>query len=443
MCGVYRTADGEALALGKRLGGGGESDVHGVTGDPKRCVKIYHNPDEVDWRKTEAMVGHMPSSLSRQLAWPLGIVLDDAGRPVGVWMRRIVGQPLITVYQPVETTKRATRRQRLRLAIQIAALFESLHRRNIVVGDVNEENFLVDARRRHVFAVDCCSMQIPDVTSGGYFRCRVGRGEYTAPELMGVALDSVDRTAAHDAFSLAVLLYRLLSPDGAHPFECNWRGRGDKPTLPQRMKKGWWPHAKARAKNCLPPANSCFAAFPAGLQECFRGTFDAGHADPSARTTPDQWLRSLRQVHAWQLPRSPQGVPLWHGILGDAVRWRERLRPLWEGVRRMLQRPDGDAKMNVYRFVGGASLAAALFGMPVLYVLSHGQNRAARPNEATVETAAVDTPASETPTLPPYRPNRPSMVEQEPRRYYGGEMTPKLLQGLLESADMRADQRLE
>jgi DNA-binding helix-hairpin-helix protein with protein kinase domain len=72
-----------------------------------------------------------------------------------------------------------------------------------------------DRQRATAALIDCDSFQITD--GAHVFRCPVEVPEFTPPELQGSAFDSQTRTAQHDAFGLAVLIFYLLFL-GRHPF---------------------------------------------------------------------------------------------------------------------------------------------------------------------------------------------------------------------------------
>ena len=89
-----------------------------------------------------------------------------------------------------------------------------------MVGDVNDRGVMV-GNDGTVRLIDCDSFQ---VTSGQKtFLCEVGVPEYTPPELQGQSLSGVTRLPAHDAFGLAVVIFRLLFM-GRHPFAGIYQG---------------------------------------------------------------------------------------------------------------------------------------------------------------------------------------------------------------------------
>src|SRR5207302_109259 len=112
----------------------------------------------------------------------------------------------------------------IRTARNCAAAMTVIHDAGIVVGDVNQGGFLV-TRDALVNVIDCDSFQIR--TAIETYLCEVAVPEFLPPELHGRPLATTNRTPNHDAFGLAIIIFRLLML-GRHPF-AGYRGQGDKP----------------------------------------------------------------------------------------------------------------------------------------------------------------------------------------------------------------------
>src|SRR5688500_8518034 len=182
------------------------------------------------------------------IAWPRELVVGGGGVVEGFLMPRIdltATVPLFQVYNPASRQQIApafTWRYLLRTARNVAAIVDSLHRAGYVIGDINESNLLVNKRALAVLVV-CDSMQVRDAAGGAVHRGGVGKPEFTAPELQGVDLSSVGRTVASDDFALSVLVFQLLL-EGVHPFAGVWRGSGEPPDIPARMRDGLFPYRR-------------------------------------------------------------------------------------------------------------------------------------------------------------------------------------------------------
>ena len=83
------------------------------------------------------------------------------------------------------------------------------------------------------------------------FRCGVGVPEYTPPELHGKNFASLDRTADHDLFGLAVLVFHLLMM-GRHPFSGVPLVSADIP-IEKAIQDGLYAYARNPTKLKPPP----------------------------------------------------------------------------------------------------------------------------------------------------------------------------------------------
>src|SRR5436190_456514 len=88
----------------------------------------------------------------------------------------------------------------------LAKLFRTpLPDQGYVVGDVNETNVLVNAAAA-VFLLDLDSVQVHVAATGKTYLCRVGKAEFTPPELLrrpgNGSFAAQARTEIHDRFGL-------------------------------------------------------------------------------------------------------------------------------------------------------------------------------------------------------------------------------------------------
>ena len=211
---------GREAGLGRCLGQGGEGAVYAVPMWPRSVAKIYaRRPDEQATRKLAAMVQLGTEELASFAAWPQGLLLDPrTGSAVGFLMPRVdAHREIHALYGP--TARKAAFPDAswaflARVARNLAAAFDAVHRHGHVIGDVNQGNVVV-SRKATVRLIDCDSFQVTH--EGHTYPCRVGVPLFTPPELQHQRLDSVERTHDHDRFGLAVLVFQLLFM-GRHPF---------------------------------------------------------------------------------------------------------------------------------------------------------------------------------------------------------------------------------
>lgn len=165
------------------------------------------------------MVTLTTPQLSNTAAWPEALIYKKGMQSLqGILIPYIKGHELHEVYGPSsrkQVLPQATWDFLVYVARNLVYAFATLHSHGIILGDVNEKNFIVSEDAR-VGLIDCDSYQIPS-TNNSYHLCKVGVVLYTPPELQGRNLSAVIRTKNHDLFGLAILIFQLLFM-GRHPF---------------------------------------------------------------------------------------------------------------------------------------------------------------------------------------------------------------------------------
>ena len=267
---ALKRGNGSKLLLGSEIARGGEGTIYAIVGAPQHVAKIFHKPSHEKDLKLRAMLANRPRDHTLQrghvsIAWPIDRILNQDDQCIGFTMPYIDRQnsiPPLKLYNPRnrrEIYLNFTWKYLLRMAKNLAIMIADLHKRGYVVGDLNESNILVTGTTL-VTLVDCDSMQVPKKfgqakKSPAYFRCSVGKPEYTPPELQGKDFSQVDRTFNHDNFGLAVLFFLMLM-EGRHPFASTWPGDGPPPTLAQNIQANNFPYVGSgklrRPKNALP-----------------------------------------------------------------------------------------------------------------------------------------------------------------------------------------------
>ncbi len=245
---ILYSGDGKPVELGKVLGRGGEGVVHVRVGNESQACKVYAKPPtDARTAKLTWMVerlGQHPD-LAVWCTWPQELLFDEQQQCVGFLMERLQQlRPIHEVYQPEQRKSvlpTAGWDFLLRAAANCARMFETLHKYDVIVGDVNERNIFVDSDAT-VHLVDCDSFQIRD--GDQFFGTGVGVVDYTPPEMQGKDFRLVPRTVEHDRFGLAVIAFKLLMM-GRHPFSGGASGdlhqailnkEWDYPQLAQRLR---------------------------------------------------------------------------------------------------------------------------------------------------------------------------------------------------------------
>ncbi len=175
------------------------------------------------------MVRIYNADLDKVAAWPRSTLHESNGAVRGFLMPRIVDHKELHILYGPQSRRRefpkATWAFLAHVAMNCAAAFDSVHSKGAVIADVNARNILVSGQAM-VRLVDCDSFQI--VSGAERYLSEVGVPDYTPPELQGVPFAGVVRSANHDCFGLAVVIFHLLFM-GRHPFFGAFTGRGDMP----------------------------------------------------------------------------------------------------------------------------------------------------------------------------------------------------------------------
>ncbi len=294
---LKRQSTGKTIALDSadRLGGGGEGHVFAL--GKNLAAKVYRQPSAAYTRKLGAMIANPPAGPAA-IAWPVDLLVDPESRVVGFLMPRACGvRPVFHYYNPGSRILHSPGfdyRRLHRTAYHLAAAVASLHESGYVIGDLNESNILV-SEAGLVTLVDADSFQVNDRET--VHLCRVGKPEFTPPELQGKNFAEVERTPAQDRFGLGVLLFQILM-EGTHPFAGVYQGSGDPPALEQRIALGHFPHGSGQTPYRPSPIAPPYTLLDPRLRELFERCFEAGHRDPSLRPDAQTWKLALQKAEA-------------------------------------------------------------------------------------------------------------------------------------------------
>jgi DNA-binding helix-hairpin-helix protein with protein kinase domain len=226
----YYTGSGSAIKPGAVLGKGGEGTVFSIQNANELAVKLYlpHLAAERH-AKITGMVSANLHVTATFVAYPIDTVFASGGRFSGFTMRIMSGRkPAHQLYSPNgrrAAFPKATYPMLVRTTINIARAVHNVHSSGCVIGDINHSGVLISDNAT-VVLIDSDSFQFS--FKGVTYPCKVGVPEFTPPELQGKDLSTVFRTANHDNFGLAVLIFYTLMM-GRHPFAGKYLGQGDMP----------------------------------------------------------------------------------------------------------------------------------------------------------------------------------------------------------------------
>ncbi len=300
------------------LGAGGEGEVYAVRQHPELAVKIYHEhrrPKGPMAQKLSAMETiqpdfskDLPARLPR-VAWPTKVIKQKGGDQVtGIVMPlvdRTRTDPISHVLNPTirkvsltrhRITEQDFKKNRRAIAQNIITAVKGLHAAGCVMGDVNDENILVDPTSGEISIVDCDAFQITDYRNRTIHRCKVGREQFTAPELLTQLArqkcqsktcaksreagahrpdySCLDRQPEHDMFGIGVILFKLFM-NGAHPYNQKTKpSSGSGSTLKELISRRQYPYDRNGPKDNVPGVNQrLYRELPQNLKTLFLRTF--------------------------------------------------------------------------------------------------------------------------------------------------------------------------
>ncbi|MCP5361454.1 MAG: hypothetical protein H6908_02255 [Hyphomicrobiales bacterium] len=292
---ALKNRKGENIQLGRLLGKGGEGAVYEVPGASSLVAKIYHQPLAPEKAgKLHAMSDMKTDRLLSLTAWPVDVLNGPDGKPKGFLMPQVTGHKDIhALYTPKsrkDSFPEADWRFLVHTAANVARAFAMIHDHGCVIGDVNHGSVLVSAKAT-VRLIDCDSFQIN--TPKQQFLCTVGVPTYTPAELQGKSFKGVVRSANHDAFGLAIMLFHLLFM-GRHPFAGRFLGKGDMP-----IERAISEHRFAfssYAKQALmepPPHTLQLNAISPQVSLLFERAFSREGIRDNGRPTAREWVTAL------------------------------------------------------------------------------------------------------------------------------------------------------
>jgi DNA-binding helix-hairpin-helix protein with protein kinase domain len=299
MTGLPKTvlrANGQAIRLGRQLGQGGEGVVLEVAGQSDLAIKLYH-PTKIAGRheKITAMINAGLARSTGFVAFPTEIIFSESGKFAGFAMRKVGGhKPIHDLLSPASRKTEfagKTFRFLVQSALNVARAIASVHATSCVIGDINSSGILVSDDAT-VSLIDSDSFQIAE--SLRTFLCDVGVPEFTPPELQGKKFGHVKRTPNHDAFGLAVLVFRLLFM-GRHPFSGRFEGTELMP-LERSISEFRFAYSSRTAitKTKPPPNVPTLNDIPVRMAAAFEIAF--GREGTVNRPIAVEWVRILEQA---------------------------------------------------------------------------------------------------------------------------------------------------
>lgn len=214
------------LVLGPAIGEGGEGRVFSVQDDPGAVVKVFDSEHRTVHRQEKLKLLIARGFEREGISFPDRTITNVDGAFVGYAMPRAAGKELqATVMRPTRFKKTYPNWSKADLVDVCISFLEKiayLHSLNILLGDINPKNVMVDADK-DVWIIDADSWQLE-----GY-PCPVGTPMFTAPSVSGDYADTL-RTEQEELFAVATMLFMILIT-GQFPYARAGADGGDFATL--------------------------------------------------------------------------------------------------------------------------------------------------------------------------------------------------------------------
>lgn len=233
---------------------GGEGYIYECNG---KIIKTFkpHVDIAAKERKVNAL---MKASLPKAVITPIDTVLDMRGRFIGHCMEKVSGDEFKRLSnRKFVTANNITTKDILGLLVKVKSVLAEIHKQNIYVGDLNDQNILFDTAD-NIYLIDCDSWTV------GGDRCTVAMDMFKDPHLKA---DNFN--ADTDNYAFMVLAWKSLTR--VHPF-----GGTVEPDMPilDRISKGISVIGRQSVK--LPRLTKEWKGFSPDLVSEFKSVFEGG-----------------------------------------------------------------------------------------------------------------------------------------------------------------------
>ena len=312
---VYYGNDGKTYNLNNKLGSGGEGIVYEVQGSPNMVAKIFKERNRSRDLKVEALAKlPWPSEVREYLVLPEVALYEDSGLKIlrGYVMEKVdCSSTLADVYSethPLSIYKKSC------VAENLCRAVIAIHSTgNVVIGDFNSKNILVDRTNGKMRIVGVDNMQMT-VKKGGRtveFPCVALDPILFMPEILNKfqqqnakKLEEITGgtfTRYTDYYCLAYHIHMLLmaqKPYGAAMDKTDIDNSVPAPTTKSMACRGQYAYVNLPAGTSLPKIYPSFDIITPKLQSLFIRAFKDGSSDPTVRPTAEEFLSALEDYTA-------------------------------------------------------------------------------------------------------------------------------------------------
>lgn len=266
--------NGAPVKLLDKIGYGGEGDVYDCSREGL-VAKIYSPKANTRNRKEKIELMTSRAVQFKGLCWPTDTLYNGNGQFVGFLMPKVTGvnynRLVANIGRAME--KRGWDRKTLVIClINIMKIFEYLHKNNIIVGDINGANIMIEDYDK-VYLVDTDSFQLDK------YPCTVENQIFVDPTLRLNDGEKHAYTIEEDQYKLAIIAYNMIMT-GQMPYQIN---EGDPGGVFRFTEKG----ARVTAKSVY---TYIWSNMERSVQKLFLRVFDRDERN----ITASQWIKVLK-----------------------------------------------------------------------------------------------------------------------------------------------------
>jgi len=216
---VYRNGRVLNINLQKSIGKGGEADVYDV--GRGLALKLFKPPDHIDYtgfpeeqtgakkrlKEHQTKLLRFPKNLPPRVIVPVDLVTDKSKRIVGYVMKLLRNtDPLLSFADPGFRKQGISNEKVVKIFLDIHQTVKELHKKNVIIGDFNDLNILVD--KLEAYLIDADSFQFER------FLCQMFTGKFVDPILCKLGKNGMELARPYgfesDWYSYVVMLFQCL-----------------------------------------------------------------------------------------------------------------------------------------------------------------------------------------------------------------------------------------
>lgn len=237
------------INVGSRIASKGEGTVYDM--DKANVLKVFHENKFTSHKMMKIYLLIQYAQPSASIAYPKEFLKDKRNKLVGYYMPRAKGIPLQAFFDPNSLKKHYpswSLSKMLRLALNVTFTVKEVHLQNLIIGDLNANNILVE-NENDITIIDTDSFQIEDYPSD------VGMVEYTRDvhlnNIINNGYANFLKSKFDDIFSLSVIIFQLL-----HTGQLPYNHKNGKDTYLDNIKKGYFPYSNVNQELADTPNGS-------------------------------------------------------------------------------------------------------------------------------------------------------------------------------------------